>query len=460
MASVSKRGDGYAIRVLLGVDSNGKRSNANMTWKPDKKMSEKKALEEAYRVAAEFEQQIKSGSMMDQKMTLERYVNEIWYSKGKKELARLTYNRYCDLLKRILPALGMMKLTQIQPPQIRAFIDDLEEEKRLDIKYYANAKARNLAKTNNKTHLAKKAGISATTILSISRGKGVKEKSAMLFSKAFGQRIDRLFEWEDTPISPTTILHHFRLLSTILTSAMYDGYIKDNPCSRVKAPSVKNHVYHYLDDQEAQTLMDLVTEKAPHPFDMIIIMLLHTGMRRGECCGLKWEDIDFENQTISITRALLYLPNTGVYEDTPKTASSVRIIKVAPSLIEILKDYKAWQEAQAMKVGSAWEDSGRVFTNGKGGNINPGTVTSWFHNFVSENRVKLPYVSIHSLRHTHATILIESGVSLTTTAKRLGHVNAAVTSAFYAHTIASMDAKAAEHFDNILPVPKKVGTKG
>lgn len=325
MASVSKRGDGYAIRVLLGVDSNGKRSNANMTWKPDKKMSEKKALEEAYRVAAEFEQQIKSGSMMDQKMTLERYVNEIWYSKGKKELARLTYNRYCDLLKRILPALGMMKLTQIQPPQIRAFIDDLEEEKRLDIKYYANAKARNLAKTNNKTHLAKKAGISATTILSISRGKGVKEKSAMLFSKAFGQRIDRLFEWEDTPISPTTILHHFRLLSTILTSAMYDGYIKDNPCSRVKAPSVKNHVYHYLDDQEAQTLMDLVTEKAPHPFDMIIIMLLHTGMRRGECCGLKWEDIDFENQTISITRALLYLPNTGVYEDTPKTACGYKI---------------------------------------------------------------------------------------------------------------------------------------
>ena len=59
MASVTKRGDGYAIRVLVGVDSMGKRVNANMTWKPDKKMTEKKALEEAYRVAAEFEEQVK-----------------------------------------------------------------------------------------------------------------------------------------------------------------------------------------------------------------------------------------------------------------------------------------------------------------------------------------------------------------------------------------------------------------
>ena len=55
---------------------------------------------------------------------------------------------------------------------------------------------------------------------------------------------------------------------------------------------------HYLDDKEAAELIRVVMEKASHPFDMIVILLLHTGMRRGECCGLKWEDIDFENSKV------------------------------------------------------------------------------------------------------------------------------------------------------------------
>ena len=452
MASVTKRGDGYAIRVLIGVDSNGKRSNANMTWKPDRKMSEKKALEEAYRIAAEFEEQVKKGSYFDQKMTLERYVKEIWMSKAYRELESTTYNRYCKLLKRILPAMGMMKLTQIQPPKIRAFLDDLEEEKREDIKYYPKAKAIALAAGCNKCQFSKKAGISATTILAISRGNSVSEKSARLFSAAHEKKMSDLFEWEEIPISATTILHHFRTLSTVLTSAMYDGFIKDNPCSRVKTPKAGPHMYHYLDEKEAQLLMDVVSQKAAHPFDMIIIMLLHTGMRRGECCGLRWEDIDFDNMTINISRALLYLPGKGVFEDTPKNESSVRVIKASRSLIEMLKDYRNWQQDRAAQYGDKWENSGRVFTSAKGGNINPGTVTAWFHKFVLDN--DLPYVSIHSLRHTHATILIESGVPVTTTAKRLGHSTPATTTKVYAHTIASMDARAAEFFDSILPIPK------
>ena len=453
MASVTKRGDGYAIRVLIGVDSNGKRNNANMTWKPDKKMTEKKALEEAYRIAAEFEEKVKKGTSYDQKMTLERYVNELWKSKAYKELDYNTYDRYCKLLTRILPAIGALKLTQIQPPQIRALLDDLEEEKREDTKYYPKEKTKALAAGCNTCQFSRKAGISATTILSISRGNSVSEKSARLFSAAHDKKLSEMFEWEEIPISATTLLHHFRTLSTVLTSAMYDGFIKDNPCSRVKTPKAGPHMYHYLDEKEAQRLMDVVSEKASHPFDMMIIMLLHTGMRRGECCGLLWDDIDFENMTINISRALLYLPGRGLFEDTPKNESSVRVIKASRSLISMLKDYKKWQQEVAEKYGDKWENSGRIFTSAKGGNINPGTVTAWFHKFVLDNH--LPYISIHSLRHTHATILIESGVPVTTTAKRLGHSTPATTTKVYAHTIASMDAKAAEFFDTILPIPKQ-----
>lgn len=75
----------------------------------------------------------------------------------------------------------------------------------------------------------------------------------------------------------------------------------------MKPPKVEAKEANYLDDEQAELLIKTVKEKAEHPFDMIIMLLLHTGMRRGECCGLDWNDIDFENCTIDINKSLLYL---------------------------------------------------------------------------------------------------------------------------------------------------------
>ena len=450
MASVRKRGDGYSIRVLVGFDQNGKRINANKTWKPDRKMSEEKALEMAKAVAAEFEKEVRCGNLIDENMTLNKYVSEIWLKKIEKEIKATTFVRYESLLDRILPALGYMKLYQIQPPQIRAFLDDLYSEKREDVKLTPTSKAIELAKSAPKTRLAEKTGVSATTIACIAAGNRVKESSAIKFADAFGKKVDKLFVRHEESLSATTILHHYRVLSAILTAAMQDGIIKDNPCRRVKPPKAGSHMCHYLDDKEAARLIRLVLEKGYHPFDMIIILLLHTGMRRGECCALFWDDIDFENNTISISHSIKYLTGRGIFDDTPKNESSVRVIKVGQTVMDMLREYRVWQEGEADKLGDKWENSGRVFTSEKGGVINPDTVSSWFHKFVISN--DLPYVSIHSLRHTHATILISSGVPITTAAKRLGHTTAATTTKVYAHTIASVDAKAAEFMDSILPV--------
>ena len=449
MASIKKRGDSYTIRVCLGYDPNGKRQSVSKTWKPDCKMSPAKELEEAKRVAHEFEEELKGGYQIHQGYTLRRYIDEIWLSKAYKELKPNTYRRYVGLLKRILPSLGHMKLDQIQPPQIRALLDDLAEDKREDLKYTPKKKAIELAAFSNKTQLAKKCGIAASTILCISRGNKVKESSAIKFAKAFDMKTERLFDRNEEPLSPTTILHHFRVLSVIMTSAMYDGYVKDNPLRRVKPPKAGKHKNSYLNDEQARQLIQLSREKAPHPFDMIIYTLIQTGMRRGECCALSWDDVDFENKTIRIARALLYLPGKGVFEDTPKNESSVRVIKVASNLIEELRAYKQWQEHEAESAGAKgriWENSGRIFTSATGGNINPGTVTSWFHKFVLDN--DLPYISIHGLRHTNASIMISRGVPITTAAKRLGHSTPATTAKIYAHEIDSVDAKTAEMFND------------
>jgi integrase len=125
------------------------------------------------------------------------------------------------------------------------------------------------------------------------------------------------------------------------------------------------------------------------------------------------------------------------------------VIKVASNLIEELRAYKKWQEHEAESAGAKgriWENSGRIFTSATGGNINPGTVTSWFHKFVLDN--ELPYISIHGLRHTNASIMISRGVPITTAAKRLGHSTPATTAKIYAHEIDSVDAKTAEMFND------------
>ena len=324
-------------------------------------------------------------------------------------------------------------------------------QKREDMKYTPKKSAIEIASTENKSQLAKKAGMSATCIHSISKGQDVREVTARKFAKAVDMRIERLFDRNEEPLSRTTILHHYRALSTIMTSAMYDGYIPDNPLRRVRPPKRGKQKNTYLDDVQARELIQLVKEKAPHPFDMIIIMLIQTGMRRGECIGLKWEDINFEDQTIYISRSLLYLPGEGIYEDTPKNESSVRVIKVGKNLIEQLKEYKKWQDHEAAVAEEKyriWEDSGRVFTSVTGGNLNPGTVTSWFHKFVTDN--ELPYVSIHGLRHTNARIMISRGVPITTAAKRLGHTTSATTAKIYAHEIESADARSADIIDDAL----------
>ena len=452
MAQISKRNGSYTIRCSCGFDINGKRIVKNMTWKPDKGMTAKQIEKELERQAAEFEQQCAKGEVLDRNITFAKYVEDVWISREEHEIKVTTFARYKELLKRIIPAIGHYKLCQIQPYHLYSFYDDLRESKREDTKYTPNGEAIMLSRTETRIELAKNTGVSTTTIDCIRAGKRVNEKTAEMFSEYFNTPINELFEAEEQTLSDRTILHHHRLISTIMQSAVYDEIIVNNPCQRTKAPKVEHKEAKFFDDMQAEQLISKVMEKALHPFDVIVITILQTGMRKGECCGLEWSDIDFENCTVNINKALLYLPEKGVFENDTKTYSSKRVIKVGRDLMDILAEYKEWQNAEKEKLGDKWNESGKVFTAMNGKPINPCTVSSWFHKFIIESG--LPYISLHGLRHTNASIMISNGVPITTTAKRLGHSTSATTSRIYAHAIASADAAAAEAIQSILPLKK------
>ena len=453
MATIRKRKNSYEITVSCGYDINGKQIRRTMTYKPDPNMTAKQIEKEVQRQAVLFEEQCQSGQALNNNIKFADFA-EIWFNDRKKDLRPKTYERYKSMLPRINAAIGHIKLSKLQPPHLRAFYQNLAEGGiRLDTKYKCKVDLDKYIKDNNMTSaaLVRLSGVPNTTIISIRKGNNVSLNNAEKLCNALKQPLNELFEAVDIgkPLSEETILHHHRLISSILSTAVEWGVLFANPCDRTKPPKVAHKEPKYLDEKQAAVLLELL-EDEPMTYRTVAHMLLFTGMRRGELLGLKWTDIDFDNKILQVCRSLQYTKDRGVFEDDTKNRSSERVMKLSQTAVNYLNAYKVYQLEQRLKVGDRWQGSGYIFTNDLGEPINPNTISSWFSKFMNKHTDKLPYITLHSLRHTNATLQIAGGVPITTVAKRLGHTNSTTTGKIYAHAIKSADEAAAETLDNLL----------
>ena len=151
-------------------------------------------------------------------------------------------------------------------------------------------------------------------------------------------------------------------------------------------------------------------------------------------------------------RTSQYTNDRGTYTDTPKTASSARSTKISPALVELLRTYKAAQAEERLSRGDLWSagwfEHPRLFTGLTGEPLHPGLPAKRLKRILE--RAGLPQVSLHSLRHTNASLLITSGVDVRTVAARLGHSQTSTTLNIYAETIKNAEAAAARALDGIL----------
>ena len=232
--------------------------------------------------------------------------------------------------------------------------------------------------------------------------------------------------------------------------------IPDNPAKRVKPPKAPRREAKCLDEQQVAQLLDNLKDE-PIKYQTIVKLLVYSGMRRGELCGLEWKDINWQLQTISIRRSSQYLPDKGVFTKDTKTETSNRTIRLPEEVFDMLKAYRAWQNKERLQLGSCWQEHDRLFTTFDGSPIFPDTISHWFRDFI--RKTDLPKVSIHSLRHTNITLLIMAGVPLQTVAKRAGHSSTVTTSLIYSHAIQTVDEMASDTLADILK-PKQVGAMG
>jgi len=298
----------------------------------------------------------KSGLENDCRQTFEEYCEYVLQLKEQRGVKHSTICRYKELTKRIYPHIGHIKLKDLRVNMLN------------DLYTYLLTKSVN--KNNSKL------------------------------------------------LSPKTVLEHHRLISTVLEQAVKEGIIPFNLAHRAEPPKVTKTDVNYFQPEQIIAIQE-ASLKEPINRRVLIHMLLITGARRGELLGLKWENVDFKNNQIFIGNSILYAPDIGVYESTPKTPTSIRHISLPEETMELLSEYKTWQDGRIEYFMGYYQDKGYVFAQDNGNPIHPDSVTDYLSKF--SKKYNLPHINAHAFRHTMASLLYYNGADSVSISNRLGH---------------------------------------
>lgn len=456
MATITKRGKSYLISISCGYDDAGKQIRKTMTWKPESSMTvrqEKKAVKAA---AVRFEDQVQSGQYIDPSITLSQFIDKWLTDYAEVSLRADTIAGYKANIPTIKAALGHLKLCKIQPQHIIEFYKNLSENGvRRDTKYQCTIDLQKILKENNilKKDAQAVFGISYATLFQAVKGRNISKASAESICRALKISMEKSFKpVGKDKLSGNTILHYHNLLKSIFSTAVHWQVIPSSPADRVAAPKREHIEQKCLDEEQTQEFI-LALQDAPINRRTAALLLLCSGMRRSELYGLTWDDINIEKCLVSIHRATVFVPHTGIIDKSTKTSGSTRVIKLPECCRDILLQYRAWLAEQQLQCGDLWQSSNRLFVTWNGHPESPNAFTNWFRKFARQHNMPED-IHVHSLRHTNATLQITAHQDVRTVSARLGHSQTSTTLNIYAHAIQSADATAAEVLNNIL-VPKK-----
>ena len=265
-------------------------------------------------------------------------------------------------------------------------------------------------------------------------------------------------------VSPALRGKILRYARAILRHGMPLEYVQADPCRAVRAPEVEKKAIHPLTPEEVEKLLGA----ADSYLRPLFAVACYAGLRQGEILALRWQDIDFDNNLIHVTRSLMQ----GREFTTPKTASSIRRVPLIGTLKAILKDYRPPKVAP----------SSLIFPNRDGGPLDKSNLLQRKLAVVKEgedkynpkkpakdkpkkvsrfeailNKAGLPQIRFHDLRHTYASLSILAGVDLKTLQACMGHSSIAVTANIYSHLYTDSYDRAGIALENLVGGGRKGG---
>jgi len=245
---------------------------------------------------------------------------------------------------------------------------------------------------------------------------------------------------KNRPLSHSTYRACVNVLSMGLNYAVSKKKLAFNPIVNVKRLKGRTKPIIAYSMQEIKLLLDNLSTYRLYAF---FFLACYTGARRGELVALRWSDLNFNNQTLSINKTRGKSSGIDYEEDTTKNENGMRSIELSLPTIEILKAHKERQNLERMMIGNAWQDTGYIFTKEDGSPIDPTRPYFIFKRALQE--LNLRNEPLHVLRHTHITELLRSGISPHIVAFRVGDTVPTILET-YASVIALDDRLSADTF--------------
>lgn len=235
----------------------------------------------------------------------------------------------------------------------------------------------------------------------------------------------------------------FKMFRQLLDRAKRKRFIMFNPAEDIETPKHSRKKMQVWTKEEFNQFLKV--SEGSHYY-IVFYLALATGMRQSEILGLKWDAINFENETLSVRSSLQQ--KTGQLVDLTKTESSTRTIAINKHDLAVLKKHRNDQLQLRMKLGPAWTNTDLVCTSELGNPCTAKNVLRAFYAYTKKSGIK--QITFHELRHTHATTLFSEGLETGIIQERLGHKSIDITMDIYSHVLPHMQKKAAQILESVI----------
>lgn len=235
-----------------------------------------------------------------------------------------------------------------------------------------------------------------------------------------------------------------RILNKALTKGVQWGWLAANPADRVTAPTYQPPRRTLWTEEQLQAFLEGV---AGHKYEAAWLLALTTGLRISELLGLQWQDIDLEGRTLDVVRTRVRQARRHEVS-TPKTEAGRRTVSLPEQAVSVLGSYREMQDEWREQAGEKWREGAWVFTTESGKPLPHSSLQKSLQRLCE--RLGIPNIGAHGLRHLHATLLLAEGLPVPAVSARLGHSNPQVTMAIYAHALPRQDQQAAEMIGRAL----------
>jgi integrase len=238
-------------------------------------------------------------------------------------------------------------------------------------------------------------------------------------------------------------LYH-NVLHRALDQAVKWQLLARNPCDAVDAPREAAPETATWNANEARAFL---AAAVGHDLVALFTLALHTGMRRGELLGLRWQDVDLDRGALAVRRTMTR-GQDGLAFGEPKSAAGRRALALPAPCVDALRSHRVRQLERRLQLGAAWQDTDLIFERGDGTLLHPNTVTYAFQHVAAHAGV--PRIRFHDLRHTAATLMLANGEHPKIVQERLGHADISMTLNRYSHVSMDMQRDAADRLAALL----------